>query len=149
MCSRGTEFPSDAKAGLELGRKVGERVVARARIDGFDAKWDGTMPTGPGKWTGQNPNFPLAGTWKTWIVAWNGKSNIPDPPAWDGPDMAKAVADMKAFKPTGQPNGIFWPDDPAGRPAPDRRREGDRANRLSLRQAEPLAMDAPALAEDL
>jgi hypothetical protein len=25
---------------------------------------------------------------------------------------------MKAFKPTGQPNATFWPDDPAGRPAP-------------------------------
>jgi len=25
---------------------------------------------------------------------------------------------MKAFKPTGQPNAIFWPADPAGRPAP-------------------------------
>ena len=114
----GTEFPSDVKAGLELGRRVGERVVARARTDGFDAPWDGNMPSGPGRWTGKNPNFPLAGTWKTWIVPWNGKSNISDPPAWDGPEMAKAVADMKAFKPTGQPNGIFWPDDPAGRPTP-------------------------------
>jgi hypothetical protein len=113
----GTEFPSDVKAGLELGRKVGERVVARAREDGFGAPWDGKMPTGPGKWTGTKPNFPMAGTWKTWIVSWNGKSSIPDPPAWDGPEMVKAVADMKAFKPSGQPNALFWPDDPAGRPA--------------------------------
>ena len=115
----GTEFASDVRAGLELGRKVGERVVARAKTDGNGTAWDGKMPTEPGKWTGKNPNFPLAGTWKTWIVPWNGKSTIPDPPAWNGPEMAKAVADMKAFKPSGQPNGIFWPDDPAGRPAPD------------------------------
>jgi hypothetical protein len=115
----GTEFPSDVKAGLELGRMVGDRAVARARTDGFDAVWSGVMPTEPGKWTGKNPNFPLAGSWKTWIARWDGKSPIPDPPAWNGPEMAKAVADMKAFQPTGQPNGTFWPDDPAGRPAPE------------------------------
>jgi hypothetical protein len=114
----GTEFPSDVQAGLELGRKVGERVVARARSDGFGAAWDGKMPAGPGKWTGSNPNFPMAGTWKAWIASWDGKPSIPEPPAWDGPEMAKAVADMKSFKPTGQPNALFWPDDPAGRPAP-------------------------------
>ena len=118
----GTEFPSDVKAGLQLGRAVGERVVARARTDGFDVPWTGTVPTEPGKWTGTNPNFPMAGTWKTWIAAWNGTSSVPDPPAWNGSEMAKAVAEMKAFKPTGQPNGIFWPDDPGGRPRPNRGR---------------------------
>jgi hypothetical protein len=117
--SAGTEFPSDVKAGLALGRAVGERVVARARRDGFDASWTGTVPTEPGKWSGSNPNFPQAGTWKTWIAAWNGKSSVSDPPPWNGPEMAAAVAEMKAFKPTGQPNGIFWPDDPGGRPAPE------------------------------
>jgi membrane-associated phospholipid phosphatase len=115
----GAEFPSDVKVGLALGRAVGERAVARARNDGFDASWTGTVPAEPGKWTGTNPNFPMAGTWKTWIARWDGKSSIPDPPAWNGPEMAKAVAEMKAFKPTGQPNATFWPDDPAGRPAPD------------------------------
>jgi PAP2 superfamily len=115
----GTEFPSDVKAGLELGRKVGERVIARARADGFDVPWTGTVPTEPGKWTGTNPNFPRAGSWKTWIAPWDGKSSLPEPPAWNSPEMTKAVAEMKAFKPTGQPNAIFWPEDPAGRPAPD------------------------------
>ena len=99
---------------------VGERVVARAKTDGFGVPWTGTVPTEPGKWTGTNPNFPNAGTWKTWIVPWNAKSAIPDPPARNGSEMAKAVADMKAFKPTGQPNAIFWSDDPDGRPAPDK-----------------------------
>jgi hypothetical protein len=115
----GTEFPSDVRAGLDLGRRVGERVVARARADGFEAAWTGSVPTGSGKWTGTNPNMPTAGAWKTWIAPWDGKSSIPDPPAWDGPEMTRAVTEMKAFKPTGQPNGIFWPDDPAGRPAPN------------------------------
>ena len=144
----GTEFPSDVSAGLELGRKVGERVIARARNDGFGAQWDGKMPAGPGSGPGKNPNFPLAGTWKTWIAAWDGKSSVPEPPAWDGPEMAKAVADMKAFKPTGQPNATFWPDDPAGRPAPARC-EGDRADRLSLCQAESPDVGTAVVAEDL
>jgi hypothetical protein len=144
----GTEFPSDVKAGLELGRKVGERVIARARADGFDVPWTGTVPTEPGKWTGTNPNFPRAGSWKTWIAPWDGKSSLPEPPAWNSPEMTKAVAEMKAFKPTGQPNAIFWPDDPAGRPAPDQG-PNHRADRVPLREAEPSALGATALAEGL
>ena len=116
----GTEFPSDVKAGLELGRKVGERVIARARERRLRRALDGNMSrrnrasgrgrTRTSRWRGRGrPGSP----------PWDGKSSIPDPPAWNGPEMAKAVAEMKAFKPTGQPNGIFWPDDPAGRPAPD------------------------------
>src|SRR5262249_30553349 len=38
----GLEYPSDAKGGLELGRAVAERVIARAKVDGFDAPWAGS-----------------------------------------------------------------------------------------------------------
>jgi hypothetical protein len=112
----GVHYPSDVKAGLELGRVVGARVVARAMTDGFGVKWTGSVPTGPGKWVGSNPNFPLAGSWKTWIAHWDGKAIVGPPPAHDSAEMAKEVAEMKAFKPTGQPNAIFWAENPAGRP---------------------------------
>src|SRR5829696_7933282 len=49
----GAVFPSDAEAGLELGRNVAARVIEYAKIDGV--KWTGTIPPGPGHWKGENP----------------------------------------------------------------------------------------------
>jgi hypothetical protein len=73
LVAAGAIYPSDAEAGLELGRKVGERVVANAKRDGAETiKWDGKRPRGPEHWepppgsTGK-PNRPEAGLWKTWV----------------------------------------------------------------------------------
>jgi hypothetical protein len=115
----GVQYPSDARAGLELGRAVGARVVAYAQQDRFDESNDVPVPTGPGKWIGSRPNIPKAGTWKTWLVAWDGKPAVGPPPAFDSAMVAHELAEMKAFQPTGQPNSHFWPEDPAGRPAPN------------------------------
>jgi hypothetical protein len=114
----GVQYASDVKAGLDLGRAVGEKVVERAKQDKFDATTDVAIPTGPGKWAGSNPNVPKAGSWQTWLVPWNGQPSVGPPPAYDSPEVAKELAEMKAFKPTGQPNAIFWPADPAGRQTP-------------------------------
>ena len=43
----GLQYPSDYEAGLELGRKVAEQVIAKAKADGSDAVWTGTRPDGP------------------------------------------------------------------------------------------------------
>jgi membrane-associated phospholipid phosphatase len=61
----GVSFPSDVEAGLALGRAVAAKVIERAKADGSDAQWTGTVPTGPGIWTGDQPSVPLMGTWKT------------------------------------------------------------------------------------
>jgi membrane-associated phospholipid phosphatase len=116
--SAGVQYPSDVKAGLELGRAVAVRVIERAKTDGFDAKWDGTVPVGPGKWVGTNPNIPLAGTWKTWLVPWDGKPSVGPPPPYDSEAMTKALDEVKNFKRTQAPVAPFWAEDPAGRPAP-------------------------------
>jgi hypothetical protein len=49
----GAAFPSDTKAGLELGRTVAARVIAHMKSEG--GKWTGTVPTGAGLWKGTNP----------------------------------------------------------------------------------------------
>ena len=64
----GLSYPSDVSAGLGLGHEVGARVIARAKSDGFDSKWTGSVPKGPGLWNGTDPVAPLAGTWKTWVL---------------------------------------------------------------------------------
>jgi membrane-associated phospholipid phosphatase len=51
----GVQFPSDVDAGAQLGKRVAEQVIARAKGDGADATWSGTIPTGPCNWKGSSP----------------------------------------------------------------------------------------------
>lgn len=60
----GVQFPSDSSAGLELGRRVAEQVIARAKADGSDAVWSGTVPTGPCMWVGDKPANVTMPYWK-------------------------------------------------------------------------------------
>lgn len=62
----GVVFPSDAQAGLDLGRKVAEHVIAYAKIS--DTKWSGSMPSGPGYWKGENPGGVNDVEWKTFAL---------------------------------------------------------------------------------
>jgi hypothetical protein len=69
LVAAGAVYPSDAEAGLELGRRVAERVIAHAKRDGAETiEWDGKRPRGPEHWepppgsTGK-PNRPEAGRW--------------------------------------------------------------------------------------
>src|SRR5438128_11737383 len=58
----GANYRSDIDAGLTLGQAVAQKALARAATDGSDAKWTGTVPTGPGMWVGRDPLEPLQGT---------------------------------------------------------------------------------------
>ena len=51
----GLQYPSDYYAGLALGRKVAEQVIAKAKADGSDAVWTGTVPTGRASGSGPTP----------------------------------------------------------------------------------------------
>src|SRR5438067_1380518 len=51
----GTNYRGDVDAGMALGKAVADRAIARAAADGSDAKFTGTIPTGPGIWNGTNP----------------------------------------------------------------------------------------------
>jgi hypothetical protein len=91
----GTNYRSDVEAGLALGRAVAAKVIARAQADGGDAKWTGTVPTGPGYWVGTNPVEPLAGNWKTWILSSGSQIRPGPPPAFDTPEFKAQVAAVK------------------------------------------------------
>jgi membrane-associated phospholipid phosphatase len=93
----GVQFPSDVSAGLELGRKVAELVIARGRTDGSDAVFTGTIPTGPGFWRGTNPNEPLAGTWRTWVISSGSEFRPTPPPAFGSAQQAQELAEVKNF----------------------------------------------------
>jgi membrane-associated phospholipid phosphatase len=91
------EYPSDYHAGLELGRAVGAKVVDYARNDRFDAVWTGSVPTGPGLWVGTNPSSPTAGSWKTWLLTSGDQVRPGPPPAFNSPQMAAELAEVKNF----------------------------------------------------
>ncbi len=106
----GIEFPSDVAAGRAIGRAAAELAIARARGDGADAKWTGTVPVGPGLWQGTNPIAPLAGTWRPWLLARNDALRPPAPAAFDAPATRDELAELKAFARTPRTNhrANYW-----------------------------------------
>jgi membrane-associated phospholipid phosphatase len=106
----GVQYPSDVKAGLELGGKVAQLAIERAKNDGSTAKWTGTVPTEAGHWTGENPALPLLGTWKTWALTSGSQFRPPAPPAYNSPQMAAELKELQVFTRTPKTNGdaMFW-----------------------------------------
>lgn len=96
----GVHYPSDVEAGLALGQAVAQQVIARAMADGSDVPWDGTMPSGPGYWTGENPVQPTAGSWQTWVLTAGDQLRPPPPPAYDSEQMQVELDALKAITPT-------------------------------------------------
>jgi membrane-associated phospholipid phosphatase len=93
----GVHYPSDLAAGLELGRAVAELVIERARSDGSDAVFTGSIPTGLCSWRGTNPIEPLAGMWRPWVLSSGSQFRPGPPPACDSPQMATELAELRNF----------------------------------------------------
>jgi membrane-associated phospholipid phosphatase len=99
---------SDVEAGLDLGHKVAEKVIAYGKADGSDREWDGQRPPGIGRgpqfWEPQpgsvaNPVSPLAGTWKTWVLTSGRQFRPGPPPAFGSPEfLAQAREVIEAKK---------------------------------------------------
>jgi membrane-associated phospholipid phosphatase len=100
----GRAFRSDIEAGQTIGRAVGERAVARGKADGADRSWDGSgRLTDPGSWQPTPPGYfqqpvePLAGTWRTWILASGEQDRPAPPPLYQSPAwMAELAAVQEA-----------------------------------------------------
>jgi membrane-associated phospholipid phosphatase len=96
----GVQFPSDTSAGLELGRKVAERVIELAKADGSDAKWTGTVPTGPCKWTGTKPGNVTMPGWKPILLAAADEFRPPAPPDCQSAAVKAETDAVRQFKRT-------------------------------------------------
>lgn len=99
----GTNTPSDVTAGLDLGRRVADKVIAYAKSDGADRKWDGKRPPGIGRgpafWepppgTVSPPTEPLAGTWKPWVMSSGDQFRPGPPPAYGSPEFRAAAQEI-------------------------------------------------------
>jgi PAP2 superfamily len=104
---------------LELGRRIGERVVANARTDGSDAVFTGTVPSGPGLWVPTPPGLlpplePLAGTWRTWNLQSGSQFRPGLPPAFGTEASAAETQEVYDvwLSLTDEQKGIadFWAD---------------------------------------
>jgi membrane-associated phospholipid phosphatase len=113
----GVEYSSDVAAGLELGRQVAQLVIERGMADGSDAAWTGSVPTGPGLWTGENPITPTGGTWQTWVLTSPDQFRSGPPPAYDSEQLAAEMAELRAFErtPVSNAKAMFWEFGAGGR----------------------------------
>lgn len=104
----GAAFPSDIAAGLQLGRQVGQMVIAYAMADGASAVFSGSFPPAPGVWNSATPLTPLAGTWKPWVLSSGSQLRPPAPPAANSPEFQAQVAGVKDFVRTNATNHSAW-----------------------------------------
>ncbi len=106
----GLQFPSDYTAGMELGRKVAEQVIARARADGSDAVWAGTVPTGKCMWVGANPGNVTATGWKPLLLSSAAEFRPTPPPACDSPEIIAETGAVRNYPRTFVTNykSFYW-----------------------------------------
>ncbi|HXJ42415.1 MAG TPA: phosphatase PAP2 family protein [Bryobacteraceae bacterium] len=104
----GASFPSDVNAGLQLGKQVGQMVVAYAMGDGAATPFTGTFSAAPGLWSSATPVTPLAGTWKPWALSSGSQLRLPAPPPANSPDFQAQVAAVKNFARTNTTNHSAW-----------------------------------------
>lgn len=116
----GLHFPSDAAAGLELGREVGALVIERAMADNADAEWTGTRPEGHGIFAMESMGDETVAGWETWLLTSASEVRSPPPPAPDSAQRAAEIAEVRDYPRDENPftELFFWPEDPAGRPDP-------------------------------
>jgi hypothetical protein len=100
----GLAFPSDTRAGFELGKKVAEKEIEYTREFITTAQWDGKFPQQANTWKGK-PMAAVAGQNKT-VVLSSGSEFRPGPP----PDFTNEMAELKNYKQTfrSQANAFYW-----------------------------------------
>jgi membrane-associated phospholipid phosphatase len=115
----GVSFPSDITGGDVMGRAVAEQVIDRAKSDGSDAVWNGTMPTGPGCWFSSQsppspPLLPMWGEVEPWLMNISSAYLLPAPPAFDSAEFNSSLAEVKQISDTRTAEQLriaeFWAD---------------------------------------
>jgi len=106
----GLHYPSDVKAGLELGRAVGTLVVEWAKKDGSDKTGAVDIPPGTCRWTGINPVAPFTGTRKTWVLSSPSLLRPGPPPDCRSPEGQSELAEVRNYPRTFESNAtaFYW-----------------------------------------
>ncbi|WP_207541292.1 phosphatase PAP2 family protein [Sabulicella rubraurantiaca] len=106
----GVAYPSDVAAGAALGRQVAAVALERARRDGTDQRWTGTVPAQPGQWNAANPALPQAPNWTPWLLSSAAEFRPPPPPSADSPERATEMAQLRTLErtPLTTSRALFW-----------------------------------------
>jgi hypothetical protein len=101
----GVAFPSDTKAGFELGKRIAEKEIEKTKDFISTARWDGKIPDKPRVWRGKFALYPTAGLNKT-VVLSSASEFRPGPP----PDFAKEMDEMRNYKQNFRSlsNAFYW-----------------------------------------
>lgn len=88
------------QAGVELGRKVGDQVMAQARTDRVAVAWTGTVPVGEGKWASlanppAAPLGPALGNARTFYMKAGDEFRAPPPPAWGSAAFQAQIVEVR------------------------------------------------------
>jgi membrane-associated phospholipid phosphatase len=89
----GVAFPSDTRAGFQLGQQIALQEIEHTKDFTNKLPWDGKRPQKAGTWKGE-PHQPMAHNNKT-VVLTSSSQFRPAPP----PDFAKDMAELQQFKP--------------------------------------------------
>jgi membrane-associated phospholipid phosphatase len=106
----GAAYPSDTREGFELGKMIALKEIELTKDFLTTKKFDGKIPTGPGRWKG-TPMLPMAGHNKTFVID-SASQFRPGPP----PDFAKEMEELKNFKQTfrSKANAWYYASQPTG-----------------------------------
>ena len=123
----GAAYPSETRAGLALGRAVGELAVRRARSDRSDTQGPVVPPPGDATWIPTPPAFapplePFAGSWRTWNLRSGDRLRLPAPPPYLGSVHSAAIQDVYDVAGTltdrQRQIALFWNDGPGSETPP-------------------------------
>ena len=95
----------DFVRGEAVGRQVGAEAIARAQTDGFDLRWTGTVPVGPGLWfsSAKPPQPPANGQlpgMRPFFLRSADQFRPAPPPAFGSPDYLAALAEVRSISDT-------------------------------------------------
>lgn len=123
----GAAYPSETRAGLALGRAIGELAVRRARTDRSDTRGPVVPPAGDATWIPTPPAFarplePFAGSWRPWNLRSGDQLRPPDPPSYLGRVHRAAIQDVYDVAATltdrQREIALFWNDGPGSETPP-------------------------------
>jgi hypothetical protein len=108
--SAGVQYPSDASAGLELGRQVAQNVIQQIANDGYTLVWTGGVPAGRCLWTGTNPGGVTAPNWKPILLRPASEFRPAPPPDCESAQMKAEAALVRNFARTFNTNqkAYYW-----------------------------------------
>jgi PAP2 superfamily len=101
MAALGSNGPhAEFAAGVEIGKRAADDVIAAAKTDRSDLVWAGQVPSTPGTWKSQAqppqpPLFARTGELRPFFIASGSEFRAPPPPALDSEAFRKTVAEVR------------------------------------------------------